>query len=71
MLEDTTGKRYKVQPIVAYPGWFVEGDQWGEVWVLEPKALGKVLKQRKPVLNKTEVAFITSSLKRFVRSSAK
>ena len=71
LLEDTTGKRYKVQPIVAYPGWFVEGNQWGEVWVLEPKALGKVLEQKKPVLDKTDIALITSSLKRFVRSSAK
>ena len=71
LLEDTTGKTYKVQPIVAYPGWFIEGNQWGEVWVLEPKALSKLLKQRTPVLDKTEVALVTSSLKRFVRSSAR
>ena len=71
LLEDTTGKTYKVQPIVAYPGWFVEGDQWGEVWVLEPKALHKVLGKRKPVLDKTDIALVTSSLKRFVRSSAR
>lgn len=40
LLENSTGRRAFVQPVVLYPGWFVEPQPPGvEVWVLNEKAL--------------------------------
>lgn len=40
LLERSTGRRVFVQPIVIYPGWFVESQPGsGDVWVLNEKAL--------------------------------
>ncbi len=41
-LETSTGKRYPVQPVIVFPGWFVQRVKQGAAkgaWVLNPKAL--------------------------------
>lgn len=61
-----------VQPVVVFPGWFVEPfDMRREgVWVLEPKALDKFLANEPEKFSKDQVKAMASALSSFVRSKA-
>jgi hypothetical protein len=61
-----------VQPVVVFPGWFVEPfDMKAEgVWALEPKALDKFIENQPERLTKDQVKAMASALSSFVRSKA-
>jgi len=53
LINDLTGKEIRVQPVVLYPGWFVNKMPKGaKVWVLNPKALPKFLENEQIILDK-------------------
>jgi hypothetical protein len=41
LLNESTGRRIKVRPVVVFPGWYVEAAPGAQraVWVMEPKGL--------------------------------
>ena len=43
LFEDHVGGHYSVQPVVVFPGWYIEGEGHKEnnIWVLEPRAFLK------------------------------
>jgi hypothetical protein len=69
LLEATTGKRFAVRGVVAFPGWFVEqAAPRGPVWVLEPKALPAFIEKEPAVLSSADVALAAFHLSRYIRS---
>ena len=70
LLESSTGKKFPVQPIVAFPGWFVEKmPERAEVWVLNEKVVPTFIQNAKTVIAPADVSLITFHLKRFVNSA--
>jgi len=69
LMVDLTGKNIKVQPVVLYPGWFVNKIPKGvKVWVLNPKVLPDFLEKEDTILDKNEIPSIASHLSRYVRN---
>lgn len=61
-----------VQPVVVFPGWFVEPFDMKSagVWVLEPKALDRFIEREPERFTKDQVKAMASSLSSFIRSKA-
>ena len=61
-----------VQPVVVFPGWFVEPFDMRAigVWVLHPKALDKFIEQEPERFTKEQVRAMASALSSFIRSKA-
>jgi hypothetical protein len=70
VLRDSTGKPFEVQPVVLFPGWFIEDKRQSknEVWVLEPKALPAWIKNQRPAIESSDVSLATYHLSRHVRT---
>ena len=69
LINDLTGKEIRVQPVVLYPGWFVNKMPKGaKVWVLNPKDLPKFLENEQIILDKNEIPSIAYHLSRCVRN---
>lgn len=71
LLEESTGRRPPVKPVVLFPGWFVEADSHAQqsLWVLEPKALPKFLDNEPQRLSTEDSRLFAFHLSRYVRSS--
>jgi hypothetical protein len=71
MLERSTGKRFAVQPVVVFPGWFIDDRRASKasVWVLEPKALPSWIRNNAAVLSGSDVCLATYHLSRHIRTS--
>jgi hypothetical protein len=57
LLGEETGKSLPVQPVVVFPGWYIDtdGTESREVWVLEPKAFLKWIRNRKEILTAEQI----------------
>lgn len=72
LIEQSTGRRCFVQPVVVYPGWFVETTVPGpDVWVINDTVLPTFIKNARHDLPAEDVALITYHLKRYVISHDK
>lgn len=70
LLSESTGRRLAVQPVVVFPGWYVEaapGSQ-RDVWVMEPKGLPAFLARQQKCLSPEDIKLAAYHLSRFVRS---
>lgn len=68
LLEESTGRKLAIHPVLVFPGWFVEADNNKGLWVLEPKQLVGFLRQSNKTLTTEEVHLVSFHLSRFVRS---
>ncbi len=70
LIAESTGRRLNVQPVVLFPGWFVEAASGSqkEVWVLEPKALPALLANADHHLAAEDIKLVSFHLSRFIRS---
>jgi len=70
VLAESTGRDFAVLPVVVFPGWFIKTTTRPRqpLWVLEPKALVKYVKNREPQLTAEEIAQAGFHLSRFVRT---
>jgi Nuclease-related domain len=70
LLQESTGRRLDVQPVVVFPGWFVEAAPGSHqaVWVLEPKGLPAFLSRQREQLAPEDVKLAAFHLSRFIRS---
>lgn len=61
-----------VQPVVVFPGWFVEPFDMkaAGVWVLEPKALDRFVDREDERFSTSDVKAMSSALSSYVRSKA-
>lgn len=69
LLEQSTGKKFPVRPVVLFPGWFVEPRKPAqEVWVLNPKALPAFIAKEPSVLAPSDVQLAFFHLSRYARA---
>lgn len=69
-LEASTGKTFKVKPVILFPGWFVESTAQGKksnTWVLNPKALPVYMKNQTEMLSQEDTQMAVFHLCRYVR----
>lgn len=71
-LAESGFKRF-VQPVVVFPGWFVEPFDMkaAGVWVLEPKALDKFIEGQAVVLTPEQVGAMASAVSSYIRSKSR
>jgi len=71
LLNESTGKRFPVRPVVVFPGWFVKSDRASrkEVWVLEPKALPPFIEREESLVSPEDVRLAAYHLSRFIRQN--
>jgi hypothetical protein len=67
-IQDFLKKNIPIQPVVVFPGWFVDGKQRSEVWVLEPKALKGFISRRDDILDERDVSVVANYLTRYLRT---
>lgn len=69
LLKESTGKFYSVQPVVVFPGWYVEKMKGGEeVWILNPKALPAFIRNNRERISIEDVHLAYFHLSRYVRA---
>ena len=69
LLQKSTGVKFFVQPVILFPGWFVEPMKKGqEVWILNPKALTTFIANEPVRLKETDVHLVTFHLSRYIRT---
>ena len=69
LLQESTGKKFPIRPVILFPGWFVEKMKKGQdVWILNPKALPVFIENEPVVLKDSEVHLITFHLSRYIRT---
>jgi len=67
LIKSSTGKTFKVQPVVLYPGWFVRSSvEWPEVWVLNEKFFVSAVAKQHTQIDDADIHLITYHLKRYV-----
>jgi hypothetical protein len=72
LIKDSTGKTFKVRPVVLYPGWFISKQPKGvEVWVLNPKSLPGFLEHENSILSPEETKLAAFHLSRYIRECQK
>ncbi len=72
-LQSGTGKKCFIQPVVVYPGWWVENNtaRNAAVWVLNEKALSAFIDKANASLLKTDIASASDHLSRYIQSTLK
>jgi hypothetical protein len=62
LLMESTGRRFPIQCVVVFPGWYTHmpAENKGDVWVLNPKMLPAYI-EREPILIKPEDVTLVSS----------
>lgn len=71
ILEDSTGKPFRVRGVVVFPNWWIDQrSSRGPVWVLEPKALPKFIANEPETIVASDVTLAASHLERFIRSAS-
>ena len=69
LIEESTGKKFKVRPVLLYPGWYINNKSKGsEVWVLNPKALPAFLKNENTEMHNEDVHLVSYHLSRYIRT---
>jgi len=69
LLEESTGKKFSIKPVVVFPGWFVEpmkGKQ--QVWVLNNKALLSFIANESKKIPDEDVNLAAYHLSRYIRN---
>jgi len=69
-IEEGTGFRASVRPVLLFPGWYIESTQGAhrDIWVLEPKALPAFIEKEPAVLDLAHTRQVSYHLSRYVRT---
>ena len=67
-LSESTGKTYDVNPVVLFPGWYINSKQHSKIWVLEPKALRAFIAKQNPSIKTEDKKLAAFHLSRYIRS---
>lgn len=67
-LKKSTGKDFKIKPVIVFPGWFVNSKDHSRVWILNPKGLPKFIENENTVIDKEDVTLAAYHLSRYIRS---
>jgi hypothetical protein len=65
-IQKSTGKSFRVNPVVVYPGWWVDGYIGKDVWVLNPTALEFNINNQPESITQSDTYMIFYHLSRIV-----
>ena len=72
LIAKSTGKRFPVQPVLTYPGWYVEMPSPApQVWALNEQGVVHFISNARTPLSPEDVSLITYHLKRYVINKEK
>ena len=73
LLESSSGRKVFAQPVVVFPGWYVDAAPGAhrQVWVMEPKGLPAFLSREPLRLPPEDVKLLSYHLSRYIRVSQK
>jgi hypothetical protein len=69
VLHESTGKWFPVKPVVVFPGWWVDEQKTGEVWVLNPDGLKYCIDREPEMLTEEDMHLVAYHLSRFIRAT--
>jgi hypothetical protein len=73
ILQESTGKLFPIQPVILFPGWFVDSTcppSTTSVWVSNPKLLPSLIENSKQRVSETDLHMASFHLPRYVRSQS-
>jgi hypothetical protein len=71
MLRDSTERTFPVQPVLLFPGWFINDSRAKKkLWILEPKGFVKWAARSKSVLQDADIALVKHRLDSYLRNTA-
>ncbi len=71
LVEQSTGHKYLIKPVIVFPGWFIETTyeaKASDVWVLNPKGLPTFISNSKEQLSDEQVKLVAFNLSRYIRN---
>lgn len=71
LIEQSTGRKFKIKPVVVYPGWYIQSTaeaKKSDVWVLNPKALPAFISHRPEIMTQEEVHMFSKHLDMYIRA---
>lgn len=70
LIEELTARKFLVQPVIAFPGWFVKMTNTNDsgIWALNPRGLPTFLNNQQEVMTQEDVQLISNHLSRYIRS---
>ena len=69
LLKESTGKSFKIRPVILFPGWYTDKTKsGGDIWILNPKALPSFISHEPISLKEDEVYMVAFHLSRYVRT---
>ena len=67
-LKESTGKDFQIRPVVLFPGWWIDTDDFKNIWILNPKGFPKFLENAKEQLTKEDKKLVAYHLSRYIRA---
>lgn len=73
LIEELTARKFPVQPVIAFPGWFVKMTNTNDsgIWALNPRGLPTFLNNQQEVMTQEDVQLVSNHLSRYIRSLEK
>ncbi|KFN39776.1 MAG: nuclease [Sulfuricurvum sp. MLSB] len=73
LIEELTARRFPIQPVIAFPGWFVKMTNTNDsgIWALNPRGLPTFLNNQKEAMTLEDVQLVSNHLSRYIRSLEK
>ncbi len=71
LIEQSTGHKFKIRPVVVYPGWYIQptaDSKKSDVWVLNPKALRSFILNNREIMNPEELNMFSKHLDMYIRA---
>lgn len=71
LLEQSTGKKFNIRPVLLFPGWFINPinkDAHKDVWALNPKGFQTFARNQGEELTEEDAHLVSYHLSRYVRS---
>jgi hypothetical protein len=71
LLKESTGKEFRIKPVIVFPGWFVEttGDgNKGTCWALNENSLPQWIENERISITKEDVSLAAYHLSRYIKS---
>jgi hypothetical protein len=73
LIEELTARKFPIQPVIAFPGWFVKMTNSNDsgIWALNPRGLPTFLNNQQEVMSLEDVQLVSNHLSRYIRSLEK
>lgn len=73
LIEELTARKFPIQPVIAFPGWFVKMTNANDsgIWALNPRGLPTFLNNQQEVMSLEDVQLVSNHLSRYIRSLEK